>query len=180
MLVRRNLKISREKRSAGVRRRKKPPNSLWPKATLQSQKPAGDDDEDMDPTQFHENRLKFLVSQKVEGKNPYPHKFFMSMSIVEYIEKYGSLGNGEHAEDVSVSLAGRIMSKRSFSSKLFFYDLHGAGSKVQVMADVSKSGLDESEFPKFHSSVKHGDIDGFIGFQIFAAVEKLDRFMADV
>ena len=28
------------------------------------------------------------------------------------------------------------MSKRSSSSKLFFYDLHGDGAKVQVMADA--------------------------------------------
>lgn len=28
------------------------------------------------------------------------------------------------------------MSKRSSSSKLFFYDLHGLGVKVQVMADA--------------------------------------------
>ncbi|XVF29512.1 hypothetical protein REPUB_Repub15cG0129800 [Reevesia pubescens] len=76
------------------------------KASSQSQKSAGADDEDMDPTQFHENRLKFLASQKAEGQNPYPHKFFTSMSIIEYIDKYGSLGNGEHIEDATVSLAG--------------------------------------------------------------------------
>jgi hypothetical protein len=28
------------------------------------------------------------------------------------------------------------MSKRSSSAKLFFYDLHGGGAKVQVMADA--------------------------------------------
>ncbi|MBA0613111.1 hypothetical protein Godav_013620, partial [Gossypium davidsonii] len=134
------------------------------KASSHSQKSAGADDEDMDPTQFHENRLKFLAAQKAEGKNPYPHKFFASMSIIEYVDKYGSLANGEHIEDISVSLAGRIMSKRSSSSKLFFYDLHGDGAKVQVMADASKSGLDEAEFAKFHSSVKRGDIVGVTGF----------------
>jgi lysyl-tRNA synthetase class II len=33
-------------------------------------------------------------------------------------------------------MQGRIMSKRSSSSKLFFYDLNGGGVKVQVMADA--------------------------------------------
>ena len=33
-------------------------------------------------------------------------------------------------------MQGRIMSKRSSSSKLFFYDLHGGSVKVQVMADA--------------------------------------------
>ena len=91
------------------------------------------------------------------------------MSIPEYVEQYKNIGNGEHLEDVTVKLAGieirafiylvsiyhfsfgdfflkiffpmqgRIMSKRSSSSKLFFYDLLGAGAgtaKVQVMADA--------------------------------------------
>ncbi|KAJ6372370.1 hypothetical protein OIU76_026790 [Salix suchowensis] len=135
------------------------------KASSQVQKSAAAaDDEDMDPTQYYENRLKYLDAQKAEGKNMYPHKFFITLSIPEYIVKYGGLSNGEHLEDVSVSLAGRIMSKRSSSSKLFFYDLHGLGTKVQVMADASKSGLDEVEFSKLHSSVKHGDIVGVTGF----------------
>ena len=38
------------------------------------------------------------------------------------------------------------MSKRSSSSKLFFYDLHGGGAKVQVMADARY-------FILFHSSL---------------------------
>lgn len=31
---------------------------------------------------------------------------------------------------------GRIMQKRSSGAKLVFYDLHGGGLKVQVMADA--------------------------------------------
>ncbi|XP_010548607.1 PREDICTED: lysine--tRNA ligase, cytoplasmic-like [Tarenaya hassleriana] len=136
------------------------------KASSQTKKSAAAaaDDEDMDPTQYFENRLKYLAAEKVKGENPYPHKFLVSMSIHEYIEKYGSLSNGEHVEDAEVSLAGRIMSKRSSSSKLFFYDLHGGGFKVQVMADASKSELDEAEFARLHASVKRGDIVGVSGF----------------
>ncbi|XP_073282452.1 lysine--tRNA ligase-like isoform X2 [Primulina huaijiensis] len=39
-------------------------------------------------------------------------------------------------------LEGRLMNKRSSSSKLFFYDLHGGGAKVQVMVDASQLYLD--------------------------------------
>ncbi|XP_038721790.1 lysine--tRNA ligase, cytoplasmic-like isoform X2 [Tripterygium wilfordii] len=134
------------------------------KPSSQAHKSAAADDENMDPTQYFENRIKYLGTQKAEGKNPFPHKFFVTMSIVEYLEKYEGLSNGEHLEDISESLAGRIMSKRSSSSKLFFYDLHGGGAKVQVMADASKSGMDEAEFSKFHASVKRGDIVGVTGF----------------
>jgi len=57
--------------------------------------------------QYFENRVKALAAQKAAGINPYPHKFFVSMQITEYIEKYGGLNNGDHLEDVQVSLAGR-------------------------------------------------------------------------
>ncbi|GMP36644.1 hypothetical protein CsSME_00008707 [Camellia sinensis var. sinensis] len=132
-------------------------------STSQVQKPQAADDEDMDPTQYFENRLKALAAHKSAGINPYPHKFDVSMSILEYIEKYTCLNNGDHLEDVQVSLAGRIMDKQSSSSKLFFYDLHGGGAKVQVMADARTSEMDEAEFYKFHSGVKRGDIVGVIG-----------------
>ncbi|KAL9442381.1 hypothetical protein AB3S75_020813 [Citrus x aurantiifolia] len=152
-----------ERRRKEEEKRQKEAERAATKASSQSQKPAADD-EDMDPTQYLENRKRYLEIQKKEGKNPYPHKFFVSMSIIEYIANYGGLGNGDHLEDISVSLAGRIMSKRSSSSKLFFYDLHGGGAKVQVMADASKSDMDEVEFSKFHASVKRGDIVGVTGF----------------
>ncbi|KAK3031799.1 hypothetical protein RJ639_036951, partial [Escallonia herrerae] len=130
----------------------------------QVQKPLVADDDDIDPTQYFENRLKALAAQKTAGENPYPHKFFVSMAVAEYAEKYGALESGQHLEDVEISLAGRIMSKRSSSSKLFFYDLHGDGAKVQVMADARHAVMDEAEFSRFHSGVKRGDIVGIVGF----------------
>ncbi|KAL6977802.1 DNA helicase [Sarracenia purpurea var. burkii] len=130
----------------------------------QVQKPQTADDEDMDPTLYFENRLKALAAQKSVGINCYPHKFHVSISVLDYIEKYKSLTDGDHLEDVQVSLAGRIMSKRSSSSKLFFYDLHGDGAKIQVMADARTSEMDEAEFSKFHSGVKRGDIVGVTGY----------------
>ncbi|XP_057546928.1 lysine--tRNA ligase-like [Amaranthus tricolor] len=148
-------------------RRKKEEEKAKKQAAMPSshgQKSQAADDEDMDPTQYFENRMKSLAVQKAAGINPYPHKFFVTLSITEYIEKYGVLNNGDHLEDVQVSLAGRVMSKRASSSKLFFYDLHGGGAKVQVMADARTSELDEAEFSKFHDSVKRGDIIGVTGF----------------
>ncbi|KAK9990638.1 hypothetical protein SO802_025623 [Lithocarpus litseifolius] len=129
-----------------------------------SKKSAAADDEDMDSTQYFQNRLKHLASLRAAGEEPYPHKFPVTMCIPEYVEQYKNIGNGEHLEDVTVNLAGRIMSKRSSSSKLFFYDLHGGAAKVQVMADASKSDLNEEEFSRFHSTVKRGDIVGVKGF----------------
>ncbi|KAK7827018.1 lysine--trna ligase, partial [Quercus suber] len=137
-------------------------------ADSSSKKSAAADDEDMDPTQYFENRLKHLESLRAAGEEPYPHYFPVTMSIPDYVEQYKNIGNEEHLEDVTVNLAGRIMSKRSSSSKLFFYDLHGDGAKVQVMADASKSDMEEEEFSTFHSTVKRGDIVGVKGFPVLS------------
>ncbi|KAK8961846.1 Lysine--tRNA ligase [Platanthera guangdongensis] len=111
----------------------------------QSQKPSATEDDDMDPTHYYENRLKYLAFQKMNGLNPYPHKFQVSILVDEYIQKYSSLNQGEHLVDVEVNLAGRIMNKRTSSSKLYFYDLYGGGLKVQVMADASSARLRDTE-----------------------------------
>ncbi|KAL1559551.1 lysine--tRNA ligase [Salvia divinorum] len=129
-----------------------------------AKKSAATEDEGMDPTQYFENRIRALAAQKETGSNPYPHKFEVQLSIPEYVKKYESLNGGDHLEDVEEKIAGRIMNKRSSSSKLFFYDLHGGGAKVQVMTDARKSKMEEEEFSRFHSSVKRGDIVGIVGF----------------
>ncbi|CAN6282339.1 unnamed protein product [Urochloa humidicola] len=128
-----------------------------------AQRAGAADDDDMDPTQYYENRLRTLDSLKAVGVNPYPHKFPVGISVTEYIEKYKSLGDGEKLE-VTECLAGRIMNKRTSSSKLFFYDLYGGGMKVQVMADARTSELEEAEFTRYHTGVKRGDIVGICGY----------------
>ncbi|KAL5218483.1 hypothetical protein ABZP36_019167 [Zizania latifolia] len=133
-------------------------------ASGKPQKASAADEEDMDPTQYYENRLKTLDSLKAMGVSPYPHKFLVNISIADYIEKYKSLSDGKKLVDVTESLAGRVMNKRTSSSKLFFYDLYGGGVKVQVMADARTSELEESEFSRYHSSVKRGDIVGISGY----------------
>ncbi|XP_074318131.1 lysine--tRNA ligase, cytoplasmic-like [Silene latifolia] len=120
--------------------------------------------ESIDTKQYFENRLKSLAAVKETGGNPYPHKFSPTISIPEYIQKYSGIENGVHLESVQVSLAGRLMTKRSSSSNLFFYDLHWDGVKVQVMVDTRTSELGEAEFTQFRTGVKRGDIVGLTGF----------------
>ncbi|KAH9317389.1 hypothetical protein KI387_019158 [Taxus chinensis] len=122
------------------------------------------EEEDMDPTQYLENRLKVLTALKSTGVNPYPHKFHANISIPDFINKYQNLSKGQHLDNEEVSLAGRIMSKRSSGAKLNFYDLHADGAKVQVMADLRSSGMGETDFVKHHAGVKRGDIVGICGF----------------
>lgn len=75
--------------------------------------------------------------RQTQDPNPYPHKFEVSISIPEYIERYGVEGkitSGRKLEGSIVSLAGRIHNIRASGQKLRFYDLHGEGKKVQIMA----------------------------------------------
>lgn len=118
--------------------------------------------ENLDPTQYKANRMAMIAKMKESGKNPYPHKFEVTMTIPAYIDKYaGSLESGQHLTSDTVSIAGRIHSKRAASSKLVFYDLHGDGRKVQIIADASKGG---DTFLETHTLFRRGDIVGAKGF----------------
>lgn len=81
-------------------------------------------------------RLIQRADARARGENPYPHKFHVDISLPEYIAKYNHLKNEEILNDVTISLAGRLMSKRENSSKLFFYDIHSLGHSLQLMANA--------------------------------------------
>lgn len=58
------------------------------------------------------------------------------MSLENFIERYGGEGTivpGKKLDDV-VSVAGRIHNARVAGKNLRFYDLHGEGVKIQIMA----------------------------------------------
>lgn len=77
--------------------------------------------------------------KETQEPNPYPHKFNVTKSITDFVRDYGKDGliaPGQKLEGVQVNLAGRIHNMRSSGSKLKFYDLHGEGSHVQILANV--------------------------------------------
>ena len=88
--------------------------------------------------QYYEMRSQKIIDLKAnQSPNPYPHKFHVSSSLKSYVEKYGLDGKippGTKLEGVTESLAGRIHNIRASGAKLKFYDLHGEGTKVQIMA----------------------------------------------
>ncbi len=53
-------------------------------------------------------RARWIQSLKDSGKNPYPHKFPVSISVPTFIERYQHLQNGEMLSDVVVGLAGTL------------------------------------------------------------------------
>jgi len=51
-------------------------------------------------------RTAHITGLKDGGDNPYPHKFHVSISLTEFVEKYGGIADGEQHVDV-VSVAGK-------------------------------------------------------------------------
>jgi lysyl-tRNA synthetase class 2 len=100
-------KLEKAKKAAEEKRikeeKKKAEAATAPKKAKAQQ---GEDDEDMDPTQYRSNRLRVLGELKEKAKNPYPHKFETSISIPKYIEKFGEIKDGEHLEGEDQSVAG--------------------------------------------------------------------------
>eukprot|EP00112_Aurelia_sp_Birch-Aquarium-sp1_P021156 Seg562.11 transcript_id=Seg562.11/GoldUCD/mRNA.D3Y31 product="Lysine-tRNA ligase" protein_id=Seg562.11/GoldUCD/D3Y31 len=118
------------------------------------------DEESLDPNQYYKIRSQAVAALKDSGDSPYPHKYDVSISLKNYIDKYeGITKNGEFLTDI-VSVAGRIHAKRASGQKLIFYDLRGEGVKIQVMADARSS---EQDFTAIHGKIRRGDIIGVKG-----------------
>ncbi|KAF7980382.1 hypothetical protein HWV62_38853 [Athelia sp. TMB] len=128
--------------------------------------PAAVNEDDLNPNQYFELRSRQIqILRKTLDPNPYPHKFNVTTSLVNYIKEYGPEGkipSGEKLQNVTESLAGRIHNIRASGQKLRFYDLHGEGSKVQIMATL-QDATDQDGFVKTHELFKRGDIVGVTG-----------------
>ncbi|XP_023232774.1 lysine--tRNA ligase-like [Centruroides sculpturatus] len=100
---------------------------------------------------------------KTSEMPPYPHKFSTTIRLADFLERYGSLENGEIVESDVQAVAGRIYSKRESGSKLIFYDLWGDGAKIQIMANV-KYFSPKMDFFEINNMIKRGDIVGCKGY----------------
>lgn len=47
-----------------------------------------------------------MATLKEENDNPYPHKFNVTVSLEEFIERYKDVADGTIMEDTTVSVAG--------------------------------------------------------------------------
>lgn len=95
--------------------------------------------------------------------NPYPHKFHVTYSVPRFVSEFEYLKRGETLPDTPVSIAGRVLSIRTSSSKLRFYEVQAEGVRVQVMAqfqDAAGSG----DYAAMHKHIQRGDIVGVIGY----------------
>ncbi|KAI0221135.1 Lysine--tRNA ligase [Lamellibrachia satsuma] len=120
------------------------------------------EDADIDPHEYLKLRSQHVASLKAAGESPYPHKFQVTISLNDFIDKYeNNIDAGQTLSDV-VSVAGRVDSKRESGVRLIFYDLRGESTKIQVMANARLYSSEE-EFMKVTDKIKRGDIIGCTG-----------------
>ncbi|KAF7349211.1 Lysine--tRNA ligase [Mycena sanguinolenta] len=135
-------------------------------AAVASQQATKPSDDDLSPNQYYEARSRQIQNLKQsQNPNPYPHKFHVTRSIASYIETYGpeaKIPAGTKLDGVQESLAGRVHNIRASGTKLVFYDLHGEGKKVQIMASM-QDAADPDSFVATHELFKRGDIVGVTG-----------------
>lgn len=119
-------------------------------------------EESEDPNEYFKLRTQMVNQLKEAGQHPYPHKYKVTTSLTDFIQRYSYIKEEEILKDVEVSVAGRVHAKRSSGSKLVFYDLRGEGKKIQVMANA-RMYKSEEEFVKMNDVVHRGDIIGCRG-----------------
>ena len=94
-------------------------------------------DEEISPNEYFKIRGAAVEELKTqEGQHPYPHKYDVTTSLTEFVDKYQSVEDGTTRSEVTLRVAGRLHAIRESGAKLIFYDLRGEGTKVQVMANA--------------------------------------------
>lgn len=122
------------------------------------------DEADFNPAEYFKYRSGLVEDLKKSPENhPYPHKFYVSTSLEDFINKYNHLKDGDMLENEKLSVAGRIHSIRESGAKLIFYDLRGEGVKIQVMANA-RLYSSEDKFTADIDKIRRGDIIGIEGY----------------
>ncbi|XP_034644134.1 lysine--tRNA ligase isoform X1 [Trachemys scripta elegans] len=161
--LKRRLKAERKVADKEAKQKEQSEKHLSKSAlTLGSENCNGADEESLDPNQYYKIRSQAIQQLKGTNEDPYPHKFHVSLSLTDFIEKYSHLQAGDHLRDITVRVAGRIHAKRASGGKLIFYDLRGEGVKLQVMAN-SRNYKSEEEYIHINNKLRRGDIIGVQG-----------------
>jgi lysyl-tRNA synthetase class 2 len=102
-----------------------------------------------------EQRLDSLSRIRSRGIDPYPHSYHPNHTVLEAIALFEQ--QGESSQDIS--LAGRIMSKRSIG-KMSFLDIRDSSGKIQLSLRYDLLGQERYEFLQ---DIDIGDIIGANG-----------------
>ena len=102
-----------------------------------------------------EQRLESLSKIRARGIDPYPHSYHPSHNVREAI----ALSEQQKEGSQDISLAGRIVSKRSIG-KMSFLDIRDGSGKIQLSLRYDLLGQEKYEFLQ---DIDIGDIIGAKG-----------------
>ncbi|XP_022914240.1 lysine--tRNA ligase isoform X1 [Onthophagus taurus] len=153
--LKRRLKAEQKAKEKAEKAEKQPPVQAKQKK---------ESEEEISPNEYFKLRTQAVTHLKSLSPNehPYPHKYHVSISLQEFIDKYSYLKNEQVLEDEIVSIAGRVHSIRESGAKLIFYDLRGEGAKIQVMATANNYNSIDA-FKIDTDKIRRGDIMGVQG-----------------
>ncbi|XP_075591133.1 uncharacterized protein LOC142598044 [Dermatophagoides farinae] len=127
---------------------------------------------------YYKERCKY--SESLDRSVAYPHKFACSISIPQFIEKYDYLSVEERLNDVTETVAGRVMRIAGSSNKLAFFDLVMDGKKLQVFADAREFNHGVEAFIDVKNKIHRGDIIGITGIPARTKRGELSIYLKDV
>jgi len=133
-----------------------------PAPAKSAEKKAAVSEEEISPNEYFKLRSGAIEELKSTDAHPYPHKFNVTISLTNFIDKYEYLKDSETLTDVEVRVAGRVHAIRQSGAKLIFYDLRGEGVKIQVMA-TANAYKSEDAFAVDTAKLRRGDILGVVG-----------------
>ncbi|KAF2073427.1 hypothetical protein CYY_005275 [Polysphondylium violaceum] len=136
------------------------------------------DEEDFDPSMYLENRKKQLSDPEI-GVNPWPHKFNVTHALPKFVEEFSSIQKEDPPSTTVVSIAGRVLSKRSAGAGLVFYDITGEFNKVQVLVNKRLYASEEA-FVKINGLLRRGDIIGATGNAGRSKTGELSLFATEI
>ncbi|XP_066597235.1 lysine--tRNA ligase isoform X2 [Prorops nasuta] len=120
-------------------------------------------EDEISPVEYFKLRTQAVNHLKAINEHPYPHKFNVSISLEEFLEKFSNIvKDGEVLENEVHSISGRVHSIRESGSKLIFYDLRAESVKIQVLANA-RLYHPEEQFAHDTAKIKRGDIIGVVG-----------------
>src|SRR3972149_11650852 len=102
-----------------------------------------------------EQRLDSLNKIRARGIDPYPHSYHPSHTVQEAITLFEQQGESSQ----NISLAGRVMSKRSVG-KMSFLDIRDSSGEIQLSLRYALLGRERYEFLQ---DIDIGDIIGAEG-----------------
>lgn len=128
---------------------------------------------DVDPTAYHENRLKQLESW--EGR--YPHKWQVTRTLAELRAQHGGLAADQRTED-EVCVAGRVRNIRRSGKALLFYVLEADGCRLQIICRADPG--ETQRFEEVHGRIRRLDHIGVRGVAGCSKSGELSVFAEEV